>query len=117
MEVFDILLAIVVIPTFLFPFGYAYHKKLNYKLLFLFAVFGAESFISVLLIGAIIPIFLLAEFVFPQFQSAGYMGNLSWMLKGIDIVSEYWVFSMPVILLTLPFFIHKYYKNIFESDA
>ena len=112
----DSLLVILLVLSLPFPLVYAIYKKLNNKLLFVFASYGADSIIAILFAGLSIPLFLLTTYMFPQLDAVGYSDNIKWLYGVIRIFEDYGFLLIPITLFIFPVLIHRRYISIFGSE-
>lgn len=107
----SVLFAIILMSSF-FPVAYALYNKLDNKLLFLFAIYGADGVISVLLTGAVLPLIVLGIYELPQLERNGL--DVGLLVYPIELGMKYgYLASSVVFLLTLPPLIRRRYRYYF----
>jgi hypothetical protein len=100
----------------LFPIAYAFHHRVQNRVLFLFASFGFVAVLSVLWTLALVPIFILGIYVFPEVQDSGIA--IEWTFLLMEAVSGP-VFAILSALLGIvgPVLVLRRYSAIFLSAA
>ncbi|WNO09963.1 hypothetical protein [Teredinibacter sp. KSP-S5-2] len=115
MGLIDFFIALVLVLMSIFPVPYIFLKKGRNKLFFVAACIGVGNLTAMLIGGTVMPIFLLLIKVVPQLAEYGYVDNIMFLLRGVDVVSEYWlVVLFPVISLVSPILVYRRY-SIFHA--
>ncbi len=109
----DVVLIAWLLVAAVFPIAYCFYRGLGNKVLFLFAVYGAELVIESLLAAAALPAIVFVIFGLPQLKELG----IELMPLGIaaNFMAEHSWQVLPSLLLTvLPPMVARRYRAYFE---
>ena len=110
------LFGIALVGILLFPAIYALYFKFNRKILFMASCYGLEQIIMILLIGLVSPLIILKIFTFPQLESNESLESIRWLVVAMQFVENYWYLGTFIILLVVPFIVHRKYQDVFVKQ-
>lgn len=110
------LFGMALVGILLFPAIYAFYFKLQRRVLFLASCYGLEQIITILLLGLVSPLIILKIFTFPQLEANESLESIRWLVVGMQFVEDYWYWGTFIILLLVPFMVHRRYQDVFVKQ-
>lgn len=111
---YEIVILIVTVLSFLFPVIYSYKKKTNNSMLFIFSSIGGGVVVELLAVGVIFTFIILAIYIIPQAEVLGYTKNIDGMLGILEHLFEYMSdLLIPVVHFAMPILIYNRFRSLF----
>lgn len=111
MEMIDVLMIGAFGLIAAFPIVYIVYKKGKNKLFYIASCFGIANLTLLFCTVATAPIAILLIKVIPQLAENGYIDNILFLLRGTDVISEYYfIFLYPVLSVIVPILVYRRYS-------
>ncbi len=111
----DVVLMVLLFAGILFPVAYCFYFALGNKMLFLFAVYGAELVIGTLLSVAALPAIVLIIYGLPQLNEFGIELRGLWIVADLA-AKHFWQVSATVLFVLLPPLLARRYRAYFQNE-